>query len=93
MPDGAAGAGALGPIDFSTFIVSLAGNVMVHLGQDPSREGASAGTPNLSLAKQTIDILTMLQAKTQGNLTDEENRLLGQLLYECRMAFVQATSA
>ncbi len=92
MPEGAAGSGALAQIDFSTFIVSLAGNVMVQLGQASAGDQAPASEPNIPLAKQTIDILAMLEDKTRGNLTDEEQRLLGQLLYECRMAFVQATN-
>ena len=93
MPNGGAGGGALAPIDFSTFVVSLAGNVMVQLGRAPAGEQAPAAEPNLPLAQQTIDILAMLEDKTRGNLSEEEQHLLGQLLYECRMAFVQATSA
>lgn len=93
MPEGTGGGSALAPLDFSTFVVSLAGNVMVQLGQAPAGEQTPAAEPNLPLAKQTIDILVMLEDKTRGNLTEEEQHLLGQLLYECRMAYVQATSS
>ena len=62
----------LAPIDFSTFIVSLAGNCMVHLGQGE----ASGQAPNLPLAKQTIDLLEVLVVKTKGNLDEEEDKLL-----------------
>jgi hypothetical protein len=41
------------------------------------------------MAKQTIDILSILQEKTAGNLTGEEERLLAEVLYNLRMAFVR----
>ena len=71
----------LGPVDFSTFIVSLASNVMVHLNE--------AQGLNLPLAKQTIDILSILEEKTAGNLSDEESKLLKSALYQVRMAYVE----
>jgi hypothetical protein len=40
------------------------------------------------MAKQTIDILGILQEKTKGNLTGEEERLLSEVIYNLRMAFV-----
>lgn len=81
----------LGPIDFSTFVVSLAGNVMALLGHSPAGEAGQADTRNLPMARQTIDILGILQEKTKGNLSSEEEQLLERLLYQCRMAFVEAT--
>jgi hypothetical protein len=47
---------------------------------------------NLDLAKHTIDLMGVLETKTQGNLTDDERRLLDTLLYELRMAYVSAAS-
>ena len=44
---------------------------------------------NLLAAKQTIDILCMLEGKTRGNLTDQEARLLRDMLFELRMKYVQ----
>ena len=73
----------LGPVDFSTFIISLASNVMMHLGDE-------SGAPNLELAKHTIDILSMLETKTAGNLKEDEEKLLKGALYQVRMAFVAA---
>ena len=75
------------PIDFSTFCLSLASNVLVFLGEmvDPDLAGEPANGPdsgaqpaavNLPLARQSIDILAMLQEKTRGNLTPEEERAL-----------------
>ena len=76
-------------INFSTFILSLNSSALVHLGieADPT-SGAKAS--NLLLAKQTIDIIAMMEEKTKGNLTEDEKRLLTPLLYELRMLYVKA---
>jgi hypothetical protein len=74
-------------IDFSTFVLSLSQAVLLHLGEleDPETGQAS---PNLPLARQSIDLLSMLQEKTRGNLTEEEGKLLENLLYDLRMKYV-----
>ena len=78
------------PIDFSTFILSLSSSAAYHLGLAPHPEGTDGGSSkNLPMAKQTIDILSILQEKTKGNLTGEEERLIGEVLYNLRMAFVR----
>jgi len=74
-------------IDFTTFLISLAANAMHHLGEGP--EGKPA-LPNLPLARQTIDIIALLQDKTRGNLSGDEERLLESILYDLRMRFVVA---
>jgi hypothetical protein len=75
-------------INFSTFVASLNASALLHLGiiEDPS-----SGTKNKSLpmAKQTIDILSMLQEKTTGNLSDEEENLLKNILYDLRIMYVK----
>jgi hypothetical protein len=81
---------ALPEIDFGTFVMSLASSVLVHLGEIAHPESAGS-EQNLSLAKQTIDILGMLQEKTRGNLSNEEQQLLTNLLYDLRMKYVAAT--
>jgi hypothetical protein len=60
---------------------------MSHLGEGP---GAQV---DLTLARQTIDVLAMLQEKTKGNLDAEEQRLLETLLYETRLSFVKHAQA
>ena len=75
------------PIDFYTFCLSLGSSVMVHLGDAPHPESGQPVT-DLALAKQTIDILGMLQEKTKGNLTEEEAHLLDNLLVDLRLRFV-----
>lgn len=74
-------------VNFSTFILSLASSALVQLGEVPNPE-TGATEKNSELARHTIDILTMLEEKTQSNLDAEEARLLHDLLYELRMKFV-----
>ena len=74
-------------IDFSTFVLSLIGSAHVHLGDAPGPDGKAE--PDLELARQTIDVLGILQDKTKGNLSGEEERLLHQALYDLRMRFVE----
>jgi hypothetical protein len=78
---------ALPAIDFSTFVLSLSHSALVHLGDAPSPDG-EAGR-DLALAKQTIDLLGILQEKTRNNLSGEEERLLDQVLYDLRVRFVE----
>lgn len=81
-----------GQIDFYTFVLSLGSSAFVHLGDTPHPETGEPVKPNLPLAKQTIDILAMLAEKTKGNLTQEEERFLENLLTDLRFRFVQKTS-
>jgi len=76
------------PLDFGTFVLSIGSSALVHLGeiQHPDTEQARE---NLLLARQTIDLLAMLEEKTRGNLTDEEVRFLGDLLSDLRLKFVE----
>ena len=75
-------------INFATFIFSLNHSVLVHLGvmDDPS---TGEKVKNLPLAKQTIDILGMLEEKTQGNLTEDEAKMLKSILYDLRMIYIK----
>jgi Domain of unknown function (DUF1844) len=79
------------PIDFYTFCLSLGSSAFVHLGDAPHPESGAPAT-NLVLAKQTIDILGMLQEKTKGNLSAEEARFLDNLLLDLRLRFVTRSS-
>jgi hypothetical protein len=75
-------------IDFSTFIMSLTSSAFYHLGDIADPETGKTET-NLPAVQQTIDMLLMLKEKTQGNLNEEEAKLLEQLIYELQMKFVQ----
>jgi hypothetical protein len=74
-------------LDFSTFVLSIIGSAYVHLGDAPSPDGQSER--NLDLARQDIDLLGILQDKTKGNLTGDEERLLHQALYDLRMRYLE----
>jgi uncharacterized membrane protein len=79
------------PMDFSTFIFSLNSSALVLLGivEDPA---TGEKVKNILAAKQTIDILGMIEEKTRGNLTDDEKRLLQNILRELRILYVKETS-
>jgi hypothetical protein len=76
------------PIDFSTFILSLSSSAIYHMGgfQDPHSGKTSM---NLDLARQSIDIIAMLEAKTKGNLEPDEQKLITHALYDLRMRYVE----
>ena len=77
-------------IDFAGFVLSLATTAAVQFGDIPDPNTGERAEPNLPAAGQMIEILTMLQAKTKGNLLPSESQLIDDLLYELRMRFVQA---
>jgi hypothetical protein len=81
-------------VDFSSLCLSLATSALYHLGVVAHPEtGEKIPEPELPAAQQTIDTLEMLEAKTQGNLEDEERKLLESILYELRMHYLEATRA
>lgn len=74
-------------VTFSTFVLSLASSALVHLGEVPNPETGNT-TRNEALARNAIDVLTMLDDKTRNGLTPEESKLMRDVLYELRMKFV-----
>lgn len=81
------------PIDFFTFVLSLASSGFVNLGDAPHPETGQAASPDLDLAQQAIDILAMLKEKTRGNLSAEEGKFLDNLLTDLRLRFVAVKNA
>jgi len=79
------------PITFPSFILSLVTTAAVHFGDMPDPVTGQTREPDLKAAAQMIEILGMLGEKTRGNLTDDEQQLLSQVLYELRMRYVAAT--
>jgi len=75
-------------VDFATFVLSLSHSALMHLGEAPNPETGSV-EKNLPLARQTIDLIAMLDEKTKGNLTGDEERLVGQILFDLRMRYVE----
>jgi hypothetical protein len=78
-------------IDFYTFVLSIGSSVLVHLGDAPHPETGKPVERNLPLAQQSIDILSMLEEKTKGNRTPEEDKLLDQLLLDLKLRYVEAS--
>lgn len=81
---------SLPKVDFGTFLLSLGTSALFHLGLIADSESGEKTEPNLPLARQTIDAIEMLQDKTRGNLEEEEEKLLQNLLTELRIRFVEA---
>ena len=79
-------------VDFTTFILSLSHSALMHLGEAPNPETGGVAQ-NLPLARQTIDLIAMLEEKTKGNLSGEEERMLGHILYDLRMRYVELTKS
>ena len=77
-------------ISFINLIFSLSTSALIQLGeiQDPITQQLAK---NLPLAKQTIDLIGMLEEKTRGNLTSDEKKVLENILYDLRMRYVKAT--
>jgi Na+-transporting NADH:ubiquinone oxidoreductase subunit NqrC len=79
----------LAPMDFSTFVMSLASSVMVNLGLIPAPDEQETHK-DIDAAKQIIDILGMLEEKTRGNLSESELKLFTSLLYDLRIQYTDA---
>ena len=79
------------PLSFSSFVFSLGTSSLMLMGEslDPQQPSPPV---NLPQAKEMIDILSMLEEKTKGNLSSEEASVIGDMLYTLRMKYVSATS-
>jgi hypothetical protein len=78
------------PADFSFLIESILMQTQLQLGLlNLGEKDENPPEPNLPLARHSIDMLAMLQQKTQGNLTVEEQRLLENGLTELRFRYIQ----
>jgi len=76
------------PINFTNFVLSLSTSALFHFGDFPDQEGGKT-EKNLPAAKQTIDILDMLNERTKGNLNENENQLIQGVLYELKLRYVK----
>lgn len=77
----------LPPASFDMIITTFATQALAQLGQLPDGEGKKMRV-NLSLAKHFIDSLGVLEEKTKGNLTNDEQEMLQSTLHQMRMLFV-----
>ncbi|MGA2525000.1 MAG: DUF1844 domain-containing protein [Smithellaceae bacterium] len=76
------------PVNFTNFVFSLSTSALFHFGDLAESEDGKT-QKNLPAAKQTIDILDMLNEKTKGNLDENENKLIQSVLYELKMRYVK----
>lgn len=76
------------PVHFSSFILSLATSALIHLGQE-ANPATGERSVELPAARQVIDLITLLEEKTKGNLTPDEENLLRQILFTLRLKFVE----
>ncbi len=83
---------ALPHVDFSTFVLSLSHSALMHLGEAPHPDTGKL-EKSLPLARQTIDLIALLEDKTKGNLSGEEERLVGQILYDLRIRYLERSKA
>ena len=78
-------------VNFSAFVMSLATQALMQLGQIPPPPGVDLAVDKAA-ARQTIDIIGMLSQKTKGNLDAEEQRLMEEILNSLRFQFVQTAT-
>jgi len=79
--------------DFASLVISLGSSALFHLGIVPDPTTGEPGEPDLALARQTIDLVEILQEKTRGNLTPEEDQLMQSLLTDLRLRYVERSGS
>ncbi len=82
---------ALPPASFELLVLSLKMQAEMHLGLLHFGEEKDRPEPDFGAARHTIDLLAMLQDKTKGNLSLDEQRLIENSVTELRFRFVQAS--
>jgi hypothetical protein len=75
--------------NFTSLIFSLSSSALINLGEVPD-PNTGQKNKDLQIAKHTIDIIAMLQEKTEGNLTEDEKKFLDSVLADIRWRFVNA---
>jgi len=75
-------------INFSTFVFSLSTSALIYLGE-MDNPVTQKKEEDYNLAKQNIDILSILEERTKGNLDPNEAKLLESLLYDLRMKYIE----
>lgn len=84
----AAASGEPPQLDFTSFILSLSTSVLMNLGVIENPMTKMKEREPL-VARQTIDLITLLKEKTKGNLTEEEARLVDDVLHELHLWYVK----
>jgi hypothetical protein len=81
----------LPPATFEFLVFSVRAQAEMNLGLTYFGKEEEPPEPDLELARHSIDMLAVIQSKTKGNLSLEEQRLLDNSITELRFRFVQAT--
>lgn len=84
------GSSAPPPLTLVSFLQAQYGFALYQLGILPDERGERLKEKRPDLARQAIDLLAILQEKTRGNLTPEEDRLLADVLFDLRLRFVES---
>ncbi|ALA57542.1 DUF1844 domain-containing protein [Nitrospira moscoviensis] len=79
------------PVTFSSFVISLGSSSLMLMGEQLDPQQAPLPV-NLAQAKEIIDLLSVLEEKTKGNLTSDEQTVLRDMLYALRMKYVTLAS-
>lgn len=77
-------------VDFTTFVLSLSHSALLHLGDAPHPLDEKSEV-DLPMARQTIDLLALIQEKTHGNLTGAEEQMVTQVLDDLRLRYVEVS--
>ncbi len=89
---GGAGPGQLPPATFETLVSTMVTQALFALGAIPDpRTGQRY--ENIDLARHHIDLLAVIEEKTKGNLSEEEDKMLSSTIYELRSRYIQLSSA
>ena len=78
------------PVSFNAFVVSLATMAAVHFGDVTDPQSGEMRAPDLDAAGRAIEMLALLEEKTRGNLTDDEERFIARVLEELRRRYRSA---
>ncbi len=81
--------GTLPLMDFSGLVVSMHASALMYLGAIPTPDGETVH--DIDLARQSIDMLRVIDEKTRGNLSEDEEKLMQKLLFDLQLAYVNAT--
>ena len=75
-------------VDFATLVLSLSHSALVHLGQADGPDELESRI-DLTLARHSVDLIALLEEKTKGNLTGQEERLIGSVLVDLRARMLE----
>jgi hypothetical protein len=85
--------GQMPPASFDTLISTMATQALLFMGAIPDPRTGQRIRPILDLARHHVDMLGVIEDKSKGNLTDDEQQMLSATLYELRQRYIQLSMA